>query len=161
MKWQKEVDGKTIVFDTEVSGMEVTGTYNSDPDKTSSIAFSTTIFAGGDGDLIVPEGMWAQFGYMTTNPQRQGLGYMLSYAAAMLAERGNVSTIFVSSGSIGGGGSALIKKLGGVLNMDQEFADKDGNTVKVVGYLIPVDTMKSVSEDGFKDKGWTLKDDRD
>ncbi|MDD7910928.1 hypothetical protein PUV47_13450 [Pseudovibrio exalbescens] len=155
MPWNFESEENT--FNVSQDGDWLVGVFNGDTDNQSSVSFTTTIDFD-DAKAQLPADMWAQFGYMTTNPTGEGLGYMLCFVAATraLEQDPKVTRIFISSGSVEGGGQALIKKLGGVFDMDLEFETTTGGTLKLPGYIIDVETMQTNSAQGFKNKGWRL-----
>ncbi|GHB25470.1 hypothetical protein GCM10007094_11950 [Pseudovibrio japonicus] len=155
--WSKGLH--TFRVDEQLNCME--GVYDGDNTLTSSVCYADHIAYEPGENILMPNGVWAQEGYMTTNPTRQGLGYMISFAAASVAIRDRVNFIYVSSGSVAGGGSALIKKLGGKFDLDLEFNTSKGNRVKLPGYLIRTSDMIKFSAEGWKNKGWTLTEARD
>lgn len=153
MPWTFESSEHKFVVTQEVDGLN--GAFDG-AEPASKVSYSATLFV--PEKVTLPPEMWAQDGYMVTSPTQQGLGYMLSYVAARraLAQDPKVTTIFVSSGSVEGGGQALIEKLGGVSNWDQVFELDEGGTVKVAGYLISTETMEIKAKEGFTGKGWVL-----
>jgi len=151
-RWAKD----THAFRVDEQRNCLEGIFDGDASLTSSVCYSDHIAYEPGENILMPDGVWAQEGYMTTNPTRQGLGYMLSFAAASVAIRDRINFIYISSGSIDGGGSALIKKLGGKLNMDLEFRTSKGNSIKLPGYLIRTSGMIKLSAEGWQNKGWKL-----
>lgn len=162
MKWEL-YNGPVVAhtFETRKVFNDVIGTYDDDPTLTSEVSYSSQLPDLGNGQIDLPDDMWAQEGYMTTNPTRQGLGYMMSFAASAFALRDNIKWIFVSSGSRRGGGAALAEKLGGEYHRDLEFRTSTGHIEKLGGYIIPVKTMNLLSAEGWANYGWKLTDTRD
>lgn len=81
---------------------------------------------------------------------------MMSYAAANTAISEEAIAIYISSGSVDGGGSALIKKLGGVFYKDIIFISESNESVNYPGYVIAPKTMLEKSQQGWKKNNWLL-----
>lgn len=155
MKFRTDDDKHSFVI-TQSNGL--IGIYDNDDKQQSTLEFTNTL-PTSDGEFSkVPSGWIAQDGYMTTNPKQQGLGYMMSFAGATMAAQGGIENVFVSSGSVGGGGQAVIAALGGA-KYDLSVTMQDGKTEIFGGYAIPVASMLEKSTAGWKAKGWVITDD--
>ncbi|WP_417811127.1 hypothetical protein [Thalassospira alkalitolerans] len=142
-------------FDITPEGQGLSGIYDGDPSQKSSLEFTYTMPTSDDKFSKIQEGWIAQEGYMTTNPTQHGLGYMMSFAGATLATQSGVAHVFISSGSVEGGGQAFITALGGE-RYDLVVTMKDGKTDTFAGYAIPVELMLANSEKGWKAKSWKI-----
>ncbi|MDP2700151.1 hypothetical protein [Thalassospira sp.] len=144
-------------FEITPQGAGLIGIFDGDAKQESSLEFTYTLSTSDDKFSKIPEGWIAQDGYMTTNPKQAGLGYMMTFAGATMATQSNVANVFISSGSVAGGGQALITALGGE-QYDLVVAMKDGTTDTFAGYAIPVAEMLEKSQQGWLAKGWELVD---
>ncbi|MDI1430025.1 hypothetical protein [Polyangium sorediatum] len=154
MKWEFKNDDRGFSIEGDVGNHdgEVVGRYMPGNLK-STLEMATTLDV--DEVLFLPSGYIAQVGYMRTEPTGQGLGYMLCYAAGQAAANWGYEYLFVSSGSIAGGGMHLMKKLGcGALKF-LELKHKTGkDTTQVGGYLLNIADMTEKAAEGYKTKGW-------
>jgi hypothetical protein len=156
MKFKTDDDAHSFDISPEGAGLE--GIYDGDSTQKSSLEFTNTLPTSDGKFSKVPSGWIAQDGYMTTNPKQQGLGYMMSFAGATMAAQGGIENVFVSSGSVDGGGQAVIAALGGA-KYDLSVTMQDGKTEIFGGYAIPVAAMLEKSTAGWKAKGWVITDD--
>lgn len=153
-KWKNE--DESTEFEVTPAGAGLLGTYTGG--KESHVEYTTQIEAGYDSPAVMPAGWWAQEGYMTTDPVQKGLGYMMVYAAGMMAQEEDIHTIYVSSGSVAGGGQAFIASLGGEADHTLEFNLKHGEEkAKLPGYVIKVDEMVEHAKSGYAKNGWELE----
>ena len=157
-----------VIFKVENTGFSLNGVYGGK--EQSELEFAIEVDAGYDTPAVMPQGWWAQVGYMTTNPQKEGLGYMMIYALAKEAQEVGITTIYVSSGSVKGGGKYLIEALGGKFDnnlefelkpkkkkdKDKEHKEEEPGKAKLPGYVLKVETMMNVAQEGYKKKGWQL-----
>lgn len=141
-------------FEVQQEGRCLVGKYTGE--KESHVIYTTKLELVMDSPAVMPKGWWAQEGYMRTDPAQKGLDYMLTYAAGMLARKHHIDTIYVSSGSVAGGGQVFIASLGGKVHMDQEFDLEKGGTVNLPGYILKVEKMVENARPGYERNGWEL-----
>lgn len=144
-KWMRTSNGEEETFVVHMEGFGLIGTYTKkgDAPKQSKVEY---ISKG------MPAKVWAQNDTMTTDPTGEGLGYMMSYAAGLAAQKNNINEIYISSLSETGG-KALAKGLG-VKNYMNNTVEIDGQKL-VYPHILSVKTMLEKANEKISLKKWT------